>query len=68
MRSTLNPASGLWEPDLPAIERAAVAIQATLDVLAAPASSLASQLPQVRCTQIHCGSGGATPRLAPRFY
>ncbi|MCP6698334.1 hypothetical protein, partial [Pseudomonas donghuensis] len=37
----------LWEPDLPAIEREAVAIQTTRYVQAGLASSLASQLPQV---------------------
>ncbi|CAI8907869.1 hypothetical protein EMIT053CA3_40191 [Pseudomonas donghuensis] len=37
----------LWELDLPAIEREAVAIQAPPYVLAGLASSLASQLPQV---------------------
>ncbi|SPO69653.1 protein of unknown function [Pseudomonas sp. JV241A] len=36
----------LWEPDLPAIEREAVVIRPTPDVLAVPDSSLASQLPQ----------------------
>jgi hypothetical protein len=35
----------LWELALPAIERAAVAIQTTLDVLAVPASSLARPAP-----------------------
>ncbi|SPO65817.1 protein of unknown function [Pseudomonas sp. JV241A] len=40
--------STLWELVLPAIERAAVVIQAPSDVLAGLASSLASQLPQVR--------------------
>ena len=51
----------LWEPDLPAIERVAVAIQAPPDVLAGLASSLASQLPQWMCVHPTCGSG-----LAPR--
>ncbi|SPO66465.1 protein of unknown function [Pseudomonas sp. JV241A] len=40
----------LWERACPAIERAAVVIQAPHDVLAVLASSLASQLPQV----LHC--------------
>ncbi|CAI8938953.1 hypothetical protein EMIT053CA3_60209 [Pseudomonas donghuensis] len=44
---TLGALPNLWEPDLPAIERAAVAIQAPRYVQAGPASSLASQLPQV---------------------
>ncbi|SPO67315.1 protein of unknown function [Pseudomonas sp. JV241A] len=46
----------MWELALPAIERAAVAIQTPRDVLAGPASSLASQLPQSISVRRTCGS------------
>ncbi|SPO67070.1 protein of unknown function [Pseudomonas sp. JV241A] len=46
----------LWEPALPAIEPAGVVILPAPDVLAGPASSLASQLPQWICVRRTCGS------------
>jgi len=50
----------LWEPDLPAIEREAVAIQTMRYVQAGLASSLASQLPQVlHRPWEHCQSCGS---------
>ncbi|CAI8806317.1 hypothetical protein EMIT053CA3_200001 [Pseudomonas donghuensis] len=57
---TLGPLPILWEPDLPAIEREAVVIQTPRYVQAGPASSLASQLPQVlHRPWAHCQSCGS---------
>ncbi|SPO66422.1 protein of unknown function [Pseudomonas sp. JV241A] len=56
-------APDLWELALPAIERAAVAIQSTPDVLPAPASSPASHTGSV-----HAGPARTSPsadRSAP---